>query len=407
MNQSVKRKLLVLTSTFPRWHGDPVPSFVYELSKRLTDRFEVSVLAPFSEGCERVEVRDDVEVHRYKYYLGKKDLLSGTAILPQLKNNSLLWALVPSFLFTQFLAFIRLLRTKKIHAVHAHWILPQGVIAVIYKKFFNPRVRVVITAHGADVFGLRIFNPIKRWTINNCSALTVVSSAIKEEVQSNIEITKSVPVHVIPMGVDLNGFSPTNFDSTLRGKYRIEGPFLLFVGRLTEKKGLKYLIEAMPRVLEEYPAAKLLVIGHGEEQASLVNLAERLELFGKSVLFLGGMYSSALPRFYASADIFVGPSITTKSGDREGFGLVFVEALGSGCPVVTTNLPAMADIVIHERTGLIVPEKRSAEIANAIIRLLGNKELFSSIKLQCRNDVLQKFHWDTINKRYLEVLCDY
>ena len=404
MGSPDRAKILVLTSTFPRWPNDHIPSFVYELCKRLAAELQVFVLTPHAEGSTRSEAWDGMMVERYPYHFGRRDYLAGQAILPELRKNPLLWGLIPSFFVAQFYHCIRLLKACDIDTVHAHWVLPQGFIAVACKKLFKPDLKVVVTAHGADVYGLQACKGLKRWTFERCTAVTAVSSAIRREIIQRIGVSSSSPIHIIPMGVDLDRFSPAHYDHSLRQQFHADGPLLLFVGRLTEKKGLAYLLRAMPRVLDRHPATKLMVIGYGEERSALEQLASELGLFERAVIFLGGMTSAELPRYYATADIFVGPSIIAQSGDREGFGLVFVEALGSGCPVITTDLPAMTDIVTHEKTGLIVPQKDSAALADAIIRLLDDPDLLARMKSSCRNEVLAKFHWDVISKRYSELL---
>ena len=179
MGRPDRQKILVLTSTFPRWPNDHIPSFVYELCKRLAAVLKVFVLTPHAEGSRKSEEWDGMVVERYRYHFGKRDYLAGQAILPELRKNMLLWGLIPSFLLAQFYHFIRLLKAHDINTVHAHWILPQGFMAVACKKLFRPDLKVIVTAHGADVYGLRAFNGVKRWILDHCTAVTAVSSAVR------------------------------------------------------------------------------------------------------------------------------------------------------------------------------------------------------------------------------------
>jgi len=386
-----KVKLLVITSTFPRWQGDTLPSFVYDLSIRMGDQFDVHVLAPYSSGSKKYEKIKNINVHRFNYWPFKNKLADG-AILPNLNKNKWMYFQVPFFILFQFLSMCRIINKYKIKIIHAHWILPQGFLAVFYKTFKKSK-KVLITVHGADLYGMRLFRFLKKWTIRRCSQLTVVSHALKEEVKK-LDVT--VPVDVIPMGVDTQKFHPKYRNLTLREKYNINGPFLIFVGRLSEKKGIKYLIEAMPGVLKRFAQAKLLIIGDGELRDELTQSAS------DHIIFAGAMPQSQLPGFYATADIFIGPSIQTKDGDTEGFGLVFAEAVSSGCTVIASNLPAIRDVVIEGKTGYFCEQKNVAQIEKKIVEVLSSKDK----RINGRQWIVDHFDWEMIKNKYLKVLID-
>ena len=106
-NQKSKVKLLVMTSTFPKWKNDAVPPFVYILSKHLSQYFDVHVLAPYSKGCKVEEWMDNIYVNRFKYWCDKENNLAEGAILPNLKKNKLLWIQVPFFVLFEFISLIK------------------------------------------------------------------------------------------------------------------------------------------------------------------------------------------------------------------------------------------------------------------------------------------------------------
>ena len=264
---TLKKRILVTTTTFPSFlENDSTPPFVYELSKRLAKKedLEIIVSTPYVKNSKEYEEKDDLKIYRYKY--GFTALRDG-AILPNIKKNKLLIFQVPFFIFFSFLSVIKLIKKEKIDIIHAHWIIPQGFLAVLYKKLFRKKnLKIICTVHGGDIFSLRnwFFTKIKKWTLNNTNEITVVSEEIKEEVKK-IEIpplSKGVRgIFTAPMGVDENVFSPDKYDENIKKKYNITGPFLLFVGRLAEKKGVRYAIAAMPAVFKRYPNAKFLIVG--------------------------------------------------------------------------------------------------------------------------------------------------
>ncbi len=364
-----RKKLLVLTSTFPRWKNDTLPPFVYELSKRLTDKFDVTVLAPSYPGAKDFEIMDKMKVYRFHYFIRQFEKLAGSGgILPVLSKNPFYYFVVPFFLLGEYLAAKKLVEKERPDIIHAHWIIPQGLIAYFIKKKFN--IPYVVTSHGSDIFGLqqKFLIDLKRKVLKEAKHITGVSNAIKDEI---LKLVPEIEVSVIPMGVDSKLFNPKKRDLSIKKKYGIKGPFLLFVGRLTEKKGVRYLIEAMPEVIKRYPEAKLMIIGTGELEKELKELAIKLNV-NDNIIFMGAIQNKDLPKYYATADIFIGPSIITKYGDREGSPVAFVEAGMCGCWLIVSNLEGIKEIIINKRNGIYFKEKNTNELINSI---------FISIKL--------------------------
>lgn len=398
-----KRKLLVLSSTFPRWQDDTDPPFVYELSRRLVAEFEVHVLVPNYPGAQSREIMAGMQVHRFRYFFSPLEKLAGSSgILPTLRQNKFFYLLVPFFILGQFLAVLRLTLRLKPDVVHAHWIIPQGFTAALVKKITG--TPILTTVHGGDIFGMqnKAALILKRMALANASRITAVSSVIKEAVVK-LHHSSAAKTSVLPMGVDSLVFKPGKGSRHLHHKYNIAGPFLLFVGRLTEKKGIRYLIEAMPGIAAEYPGVKLLIVGSGEAESSLKELCENLQL-GGNIIFTGAVHNSKLPDFYASADIFIGPSVRSADGDTEGFGLTFVEAGMSGCVLIGTRVGGIVDIIKEGETGFLVAERNSAAITGAVLRILKSDSDLQEFKNRTRNNFVRNFDWQTIATRYAEIL---
>jgi glycosyltransferase involved in cell wall biosynthesis len=117
-------------------------------------------------------------------------------------------------------------------------------------------------------------------------------------------------------------------------------------------------------------------------------------------MFLGAIENNALPALYQSSEIVVFPSVIAADGDREGFGLVLVEALACECAAVVSDLPAMQDIVIDNESALIFQQKNPTQLAEKIIQLLDNTELRHSLGKQGRQTVLARYDWEIIAQRY-------
>lgn len=404
----MKENILVFTSTFPIFlKGDGTPPFVYELSKRLAERedFRFVVLTPFRRKTKVFEEKEGLKIYRFRYDFTS---LCDGAILPNLKKNKFLYFQIPFFIIAAFLNLGKLVKKEKIDIIHAHWIIPQGFIAVVYKKIFRKKsLKIICTSHGGDIFGLQnpLMKKFKRWTLNNINKLMVVSNAIKEEVRK-LNIRKDLPIEVIPMGVDINAFNPNRYDKKIKEKYDIKGPFLLFVGRLVENKGVKYLIDAMPEVIQKYPKTKLLIVGSGPLEETLKNQVKKLNL-ERNIIFTGALPNNELPKYYATADIFIGPSVIAKSGGAEGFGLVFVEALMSKTCVISSNLEAISDIIKNGETGIQVDVKNLKIFGRKIIELIENVKERERLTENGYNFVKNNFTWDIISSKYYKILEEF
>ncbi len=401
----MKPRLLVLTTTFPRWQNDADPPFVYNLSRRLTRKFDVTVHTPHYPGAKTREFLDGMHIHRFRYNFAPLEKLAGsTGILPTLRSNKVFYILVPFLVGCQFFSLLFLVRKLRPDIIHAHWLIPQGFAAIIIKRVF--RTPVVVTAHGADIFGLQgmLMSSIKNRICLQADGITVVSRSLKQALKSSLpNQSDDVSMDIIPMGVDATVFSPGKNHDAIREQYGIKNKILLFVGRLTEKKGVDYLIDAMPMVLKKCPDTQLLIIGNGELFGDLKEQAVSLDLTS-SVHFLGSIPNSELPTYYATVDIFIAPSITAKGGDTEGFGLTLVEAAMSGCLVISTRTGGIEDIIQDGKNGFLVPQKDAKALAEKILYAFTHKGEIDKMRQAGRIRCIEKFDWSVIAGRYEELL---
>lgn len=385
------RRLLVLASTYPRWAKDTNPPFVHELSKRLTAEFDVTVLTSGFSGAKRFELMDGVKVCRYRYFLRKHEVFAGAGILPTLRKQSLYWFVLPFFVLGQLAGCMRLFWKHRFDVIHAHWILPQGLVAMVCKMLYG--TPYVITSHGGDIFGARQFDFLKRMVIRRADKVAAVSTAIRDEIH---KLVPGKDVSVLPMGVDSEKFNPRRRSWRLKKQLGIAGPMLLFVGRLAEKKGLRYLIDAMPGVLEKHPTAKLVVVGGGPLEQAHKRHVTALGI-QKSVIFTGPIPNDDLPKYYATADVFVSPSET------EGFGLTFVEAIMSGCVPIGTRVGGIGDIIKDNVNGLSIDMRDDKSITRQILFLLNDADSQQHMSMNAKSSSLF-FSWDVSVSRYRELI---
>ncbi|EGV17441.1 glycosyltransferase family 4 protein [Thiocapsa marina] len=394
-----KPRLLVLTSTFPRWRDDVEPPFVFELSRRLTDAFDITVLTPRAPGSLECETLDGLHVIRFPYFIRRWENLAthGGGILNRLRANPLNYLLVPPFLIGQTWALIRVLRRSHWDLIHAHWLIPQGIVALIARRLARHPVPSVCTSHGGDLFALRgrLFRAMKRAVLRASARISVVSAAMRDEVLAlGIDAEK---VEVIPMGVDLHKrFTPDP-------RVAREANALLFVGRLVEKKGVDLLLQALPQVLQAYPDTHLTIAGGGPLEPELRLLADASGI-GDHVDFRGMVAQSDLPDLYRRATLFVAPFRVAGSGDQEGFPLVPLEAIGCGCPLVCGEIVAFGEVIRHDREAILIPPDDHAALAKAVIALLGDPARRDRLAADARARCRESFDWDSIAIRYAGLL---
>lgn len=389
-----KRKILVLTSTFPRWKNDSTPPFVFELEKRLASNFDVHVLAPHFTGAKKYEKIADLKIHRFQYFwpTGWQKLCYEGGILPNLKKNKLLYIQAVCLIFFELVSAIRLALRGKIDFIHAHWTIPSGLVAVIMKKLL--KIPVLITAHAGDVFtNNQIIQSLNNYIVKNADLVTVNSQATEQALSKYIKSPHDLTI--IPMGVDTNKFKPQKIMKKTGNK-------LLFVGRLAEKKGVAYLIEALPQIIKKVPKTKLLIIGEGPEEARLRNLAHKFDL-GKSINFLGKIANNKLSYYYNLADVVITPSIQTKAGDTEGLGVVILEAMACGTPVIASRIGGIPDIIEHDKNGWLVPPKNVSSLVGAITRLLGDQKLGNRLRVNARNRIRRFFDWRVVAGEFRKI----
>ncbi len=284
-------------------------------------------------------------------------------------------------------------QVKNLHPalIHAHF-GQDGAMALPLVK--DLQVPLLVTFHGYDVTTIdkyaeqsvsqRIYFSRREALKREAKLFIAVSEFIKKKLLEQGFPPDRVIVHYI--GVDTELFQP---NPTVQRE-----PVVLFVGRLTEKKGCEYLIRAMRAVQAVMPEVELVVIGDGQLRSSLEQLAEKSL---KRYRFLGVQPPESVRFWMQQAKIFCVPSITAKSGDSEGFGLVFAEAQAMGLPVVSFASGGIPEAIAHGETGFLAAERDSEKLAAYILRLLEDQELWQkfSQKGQERVRTLFNLHHQT------------
>jgi glycosyltransferase involved in cell wall biosynthesis len=395
----MEKKILVIASTFPRWKNDSSPKFVYDLSENLGSKYKIIVLVPHHKDAKKNEIMGGLEVRRFVYFKPEslQKLCYGGGIIPNMKHSFLAKMQMPLFILSEFFASYRIIKKDNIGMLHAHWMLPQGFVGVLLKKLC--KVPLLVTVHGSDLFPLKntFFKKLQHFVIQNCDNLTVNSEATKREIIHRFP-EHSSKIEIIPMGVDINLFKKKKVQ---KPKKYTKNKILLFVGRLSDQKGLQYLVDSMVDLVRYDKHIKLLVIGEGPYEKML---RQRTDSRGVSdnIEFLGSIPTNNVVEYHNFADIFILPSLSNKTG-TEALGLSLLEAMASGCAVVGTNVGGISFAIKNGDNGLLVGQKDHHALSHAIITLLKNKKKSLSMGKNASKFVRENYSWEKISKGFGEI----
>jgi glycosyltransferase involved in cell wall biosynthesis len=396
--------LLFLTQTYPRFAGDTAGPFIRDLALGLArggDR--VTVLAPHAEDVAAAWEEGGVEVATFRYAPESWEVLGYGRTLEadeRVKGRAALAAPLYALALRQEVR--RQLRRRRFDLVHAHWIVPNGVIAA----GACGAVPLAIGLHGSDVFlaektGVR---RLARWSLGRARLLTGCSPELVERVRAlgGGEGFPEGRSRVIPYGVDTNAFSPAlDRRAIWRGKLGIpaEAPLILGVGRMATKKGFQILLEALPLLLQSHPEAHVVLAGGGD---LLERFAAVAAAWPGRVHLPGSVLRDTLPDLYRAADLFVLPAVHDSKGNVDGLPNVILEAMASGLPVVASGISGIPLAVEDGGTGLLVPEREPRPLLDALLRLLSDRELARAMGERGRRKAESELTWDAVAARYRE-----
>ena len=196
---------------------------------------------------------------------------------------------------------------------------------------------------------------------------------------------------IIPNGIQVDNFGPDvrPFDHLRDGKLNI-----LFLGRLDKRKGLKYLLGAYSRLKWDWPETRLIIVGPGTPDMDSQHIIGERNL--RDVVFVGGVSEEDKARYFRTADVYCSPAT-----GKESFGIVLLEAMASGTPIVASRIDGYSDVIRDGHDGVLVPHKNEAALANAIERLLQDQELRGSLSHNGLKSV-QDYRWERVAQRVMD-----
>jgi glycosyltransferase involved in cell wall biosynthesis len=396
-------RVLISTSTFPIRADDGLPRFVYDLAEALAQPCEVTCLVPDADGAPKREQMGPVDVRRFTYFLPRRwqRLAYGHGMRENLRESLLCKLQPPPFIAIQARETRRLVASEHIDVVNSHWMIPSGLSTALARgpggRAGGARFGHVLTVHAADVYmlrGLPFGGSIARFILERSDHVFADGSHVRDSLDELIG--GECRAHLQPNGVSVELFRKA---SEAPAVSPFPAGFLLFFGRLAEKKGVTYLLQAMPRVLERHPGLGLVVIGYGPLEGELRDEARSLGIAG-SVEFAGRKSHAEIASYLAGSRLAVVPSIIDSHGETEGMPTVVVEAMASGTRVVGSAVDGIPDVIRHGENGWLCREKDPADLADKILTALDDPET-SAIPGQSL-DTANRFEWSEVAARYVE-----
>lgn len=381
--ESRSLRAVALAHAFPRDEHDPVGLFVLQLARALqAQSIETHVVAPSAAGLAAREVLHGVPVRRYRYAPRPLETLAYTGTMGEQVRGS--WSSRIGFaglLFAGLRAAASEARRIRADLIHAHWWIPGGLVGIAASRL--TRAPLITTMHGSDVRLLggggaaRLFGMVARGS----SELTAVSTWLADAAGA----VAGRPVHVAPMPVSIDAFPA--------GATRRE-PRLLFVGKLTEQKGLRFLLEALARCASR---PTLEVVGAGRvDDAGLRARAADLGLADR-ITWTPILPQAELARRYRESAALVIPAID------EGLGLTAVEAALSETPVIAFASGGLVDGVVDGETGILVPPGDVPALAAAIDALMTDPARARRLGAGGRSMAIGRFGEEAVAARYAEL----
>ncbi len=395
----VPQTVLMITSAFPRDKSDSQGIIIAQLAETMAFlQQRVIVLAPHIPNIPFQYNYGEIIVYRYPFFFpySVELLAQSPGMFSNFSHSILAKVQLPLLICAELISSIIVCRREHVTIIHSHWILPHGIIGVITGAMLS--IPHICSIHGTDVTITRtypILSKLIRSVARRCKVITVNSSYTLKILTS---CGKNIPTPtIIPMGVEQS--LPIDHNENRDKENLQRKPIILFVGRLIKLKGVHVLIKAMKRIIIRYPDTSLVIIGDGVYMNSLHDLVSHLHL-ESLITFTGRISNQEVMTWYQKASIFVLPSISV-DGQTEGLGVVLLEAMAYGVPVIGSNIGGIPDIIKDGENGVLVTPDDPDELSDKIIHLLDDPQLQERISLAGLNTVRQKFNWETIGQKFV------
>ncbi|MDN4593168.1 1,4-alpha-glucan branching protein domain-containing protein [Polycladomyces subterraneus] len=380
-------RVLMLSWEFPPMTVGGLSRHVYDLSRYLVRcGWEVHVITTEVEGAPHEEIVDGVHVHRVHVVRP-----FGEAFIHWVAQLNLMMVDAVELLIKSGYTF---------DVVHAHdWLVEEAATTIKHRWGIPMIATIHATEHGRN-HGIHTDLQHKihhrEWRLTyEAQRVIVCSRYMKQEVETLFQLPQD-KLDVIPNGVDPEQLAPTNLgDETLEPFALPHERVVLFIGRLVREKGVDTLLTAAGNILARHPDVKFVIAGKGPMMEEWKNQAKRLG-YGDRVLFAGFVSDEDRNRLLRNAAVTVFPSL------YEPFGIVALEAMTAGSPVVVSDVGGLADVVEHGQNGLKMYAGDARSLATQVNALLDDPVWAQQLAEAGRQSIKQ-YDWSRIAQQTITV----
>ena len=381
-------KICFIGSVYPRNHEDSEVPWLRKTVNLLREKgHEIVVYVPSFRGLKSHEI-DGCRVRRFRYFFAPLETLTHDEGAPN-KIHKFHYKIIMLFYFLfGTIGLMQLHRKEKFDVLHVHWPAPHALFA-----FFASLVcktKIILNFYTSSLMLVKRFPFVKHllcFFIKRADKIIAISTFTQDLVKDIYDRS----IAIIPYGTTI---SPKGKLPPLEPNHRI-----LSVGRIIERKGFAYLINAMPIILEKWPDAKLTIAGGGPLRERLIGLCKYLKI-EESVSLPGKVSQRVLENLFSECNVFVLSSIIDSKGDTEGLGVVLIEAMTYCKPVIGTDIGGITDIIINNKTGLLVPQRDPGAIAQAVSAIFSNHNNSQKLALSGFDYIQSNFSWSTVINRF-------
>jgi glycogen(starch) synthase len=380
-------KVCMLSWEFPPRVIGGIARHCEGLAKALAgDDHDVHVVTLDFPGSPSYEEMDGVKVYRTATELGHPNFLT--------------WVLLFNHFLEKRMADIS--RQIEFDVLHVHdWLT--AFAGISFKHHLKkPMVLTVHSTeigraqglHSADSFSI---DGIEWWVAYEASRVVVTSHSMKRETCDHFHLPWD-KVDIIPNAIDVTKYNASVDRGAVRARYGVGWgeKLVLCVGRLVPQKGIEHFIRAVPTIAQRYPEAKFIIVGEGWSRDYLESVAQSTG-HGWKILFTGFISDAEVIALMTSADVLVIPSI------YEPFGIVALEGMATGVPVVASQVGGLAEVIEHDRTGIFVHPRNPESIAWGVARVLSNSDHARWLTQNAREILHKTYSWEAVAMKTVEV----